>query len=102
MDNILEEASDLVQCKECPWYKTCVTPMRFNADDLKKEMQQVSPTLGINTPGDTEMRNLFGNMAAMVQSLMLEGCPIFIKRLKTNQDLAIRIKHLMQTWGQEK
>jgi len=30
MTDILNEAYGVVQCKECPWYKSCVMPMRFN------------------------------------------------------------------------
>ena len=32
MSDILEEASSLIECKECPWYKACVMPMRFSAE----------------------------------------------------------------------
>jgi hypothetical protein len=39
------------------------------------------------------------NMAAMAQNLLLEGCPIFIKRLKSSPRLAEQIKKVMQTWG---
>ena len=98
MGDVLNEAYGIVQCKECPWYKSCVTPMRFNAEDLKREMQQAAPGLGLNAGGDS---NLLGNMAAVVQNLLLEGCPIFIKRLKSNQDLSVKIKQLMQNWGQQ-
>ncbi len=28
MGDILEEASSLIECKECAWYKACVMPMR--------------------------------------------------------------------------
>ena len=31
----------------------------------------------------------------------LEGCPIFIDRLRTNPKLAQRIKEMMQNWGKE-
>jgi len=32
MTDILNEAYGLIQCKECPWYKSCVMPMRFTAE----------------------------------------------------------------------
>ena len=35
MGDILNEAYGVVQCKECPWYKSCVTPMKFTAEDLR-------------------------------------------------------------------
>ena len=36
MGDVLNEAYGIVQCKECPWYKSCVTPMRFTAEDLRR------------------------------------------------------------------
>jgi hypothetical protein len=41
------------------------------------------------------------NMAAMAQNMLLEGCPIFIKRLKSSPKLAEQLKKVMQTWGTE-
>jgi hypothetical protein len=35
MPDILDEAQSVLQCKTCPWYKTCVLPMRFTEEDLK-------------------------------------------------------------------
>ena len=46
MGDILNEAYGVVQCKECPWYKSCVTPMRFTAEDLRKQLE--SSPLGMN------------------------------------------------------
>lgn len=97
MDDILEEASSLIECKECPWYKSCVMPMRFTAEDLKREMQRAMP----GQVGEQDLRQLLTNMASAAQDLMLEGCPIFIKRLKSNPKLTERIKKMMQTWGTE-
>jgi len=37
------------------------------------------------------------NMAAMAQNMLLEGCPIFIKRLKSSPKLAEQLKKFMQT-----
>ena len=66
MGDVLNEAYGIAQCKECPWYKACVMPMRFTA-----------------------------------QNSLLEGCPIFIDRLRANPKLAQRIKEIMQNWGKE-
>jgi len=100
MGDVLNEAYGVVQCKECPWYKTCVLPMRLTAEDIRRQMESSSP---VNFPvqGDMGMQNLLSSMAAAAQNSMLEGCPIFIERLRSNPDLARRIKEIMQSWGKE-
>jgi hypothetical protein len=99
MDDILEEASALVQCQECPWYKSCVMPLRFTAEDLKREMQWAMP--GGDQAGAYGLRQLLASMASAAENLMLEGCPIFIKRLRASSKLAERLKKMMQSWGTE-
>ena len=101
MGDILEEASSVIECKECPWYKACVMPMRIGVDDLVREMRQLSPGMGSGQMGEQEFRNLLLNMVSMAQSMLLEGCPVFVKRLKSSPKLAEQLKKLMQTWGQE-
>jgi len=32
---------------------------------------------------------------------LLEGCPVFITRLRDNPKLAQRLKEIMQKWGDE-
>jgi len=41
-------------------------------------------------------------MAIAAQNSLLEGCPIFIARLRANPKLAQCIKEMMQSWGKEK
>ena len=101
MADILDEASSLIECKECPWYRACVVPMRFAADDLVREMRQSPLGASFSQTGDQDLRNMVMNMAAMAQNMLLEGCPIFIKRLKGSPRLAEQLKKLMQTWGTE-
>ena len=101
MGDILDEASSLIECKECPWYRACVVPMRFAADDLVREMRQSPLGASFSQTGDQELRNMVMNMAAMAQNMLLEGCPIFIKRLKGSPRLAEQLKRLMQSWGTE-
>ena len=36
MGDVLNEAYGIVRCKECPWYKSCVMPMRYSAEDIQK------------------------------------------------------------------
>jgi len=101
MGDVLDEAYGIVQCKECPWYKSCAMPMRFTAEDIRRQME--SSASGLNVPGqaDLGMQNLLSSMASAAQSSLLEGCPIFINRLRTSPKLAQRIKEMMQNWGKE-
>jgi len=96
LGDILDEASAVVQCKECPWYKSCVTPMRFTIDDIRRQMPGAS-----FVGDDATMSTYLSELAAATQNFMLETCPIFMQRLKANPKLAERIKKLMQTWGEE-
>lgn len=99
MGDILEEASALLRCKECPWYKSCVTPMRFTAEELKREMQGVMPEA--DQTSVYGLHQMLSSMAAAAENLLLEGCPVFIQRLKSSPRLAERIKKMMQTWATE-
>jgi len=104
MDNILEEASALVECKECPWYKACVMPMRFDAEDVKRQLMAAMPDMqwgSLPQAGDMGLSRLLAEMAAAAQSVLLEGCPIFIRRLRASPELARRLKELMQNWGKD-
>jgi hypothetical protein len=91
MSDILDEAASVVECQECPWYKSCVAPMRFTPEDLKREMQQAMPGVPVDS--------LLLNTAAIAQNTVLEGCPIFVKRLKADSKLAEQLKKTMRTWG---
>ena len=99
-DDILREASDIAQCRECQWYKSCTVPMRFTAEDIKRqiEAQQGTP---FTAPDDANMKSLIGNMAQAVQNSMVEACPVFICRLRSSPKLAERIKRIMQNWSDE-
>ncbi|UCH50411.1 MAG: hypothetical protein JSV54_05140 [Chloroflexota bacterium] len=101
MSDILDEAQSLVQCKACPWYKSCVLPMRLTEDDLRKQLE--STISGATTPGTEQqgMQQLLSGLAAAAENSLLEGCPIFINRLRSNPKLAEQIKKLMQDWTKE-
>jgi hypothetical protein len=101
MGDVLNEAYGVVQCKECPWYKSCMVPMKFTAEDLRKQMESQMPGMTPSTSTDMNMQNLLSSMASAAQNSLLEGCPIFIERLRSSQELAQRIKQLMQNWGKE-
>ena len=100
MSEILDEAEALVQCKVCQWYKACVLPMRVTEADLRKQLESTMPgAAGQGAP--QEVSQFLSGMAAAAQNSLLEGCPIFIGRLRSNPKLAERIKRLMQSWSEE-
>jgi len=75
-------------------------PMRFTAEDIRKQME--SGAGGMNPlQADLAMQNLLSGMATAAQNSLLEGCPVFIERLRSNPNLAQRIKEMMQKWSQE-
>ncbi len=101
MGDVLNEAYGIVQCKECPWYKSCVVPMKFTAEDVRRQMEQTTPGMVTPQPLDSSMQNLLSSMATAAQNSLLEACPVFIERLRTSPRLAQQLKELMQTWGSE-
>jgi len=100
MNDVLNEAYGIVQCKECPWYKACVMPMRFTAEDIRRQLES-TPGMNISQPADLGLQNLLSSMATAAQNSLLEGCPVFIERLRSNPKLAQRLKEIMQNWSQE-
>ena len=101
MGDVLDEAYGVVQCKECPWYKTCVMPMRFTAEDIRRQLESSAPGMDISQQADLGMQNLLSSMATAAQNSLLEACPIFIDRLRANPKLAQRLREIMQNWGRE-
>ncbi len=100
MDDVLNEAYGIVQCKECPWYKSCVMPMRFTAEDIRRQLES-APGMNISQAASLGMQNLLSSMATAAQNSLLEGCPVFIERLRSNPKLALHLKEIMQNWGKE-
>ena len=101
MDDVLNEAYGIVRCKECPWYKSCVVPMRFTAEDIRRQLESSAPGMDTSSQADLGMQNLLSSMATAAQNSLLEGCPIFIDRLRANPSLAQHIKEMMRNWGKE-
>ena len=100
MGDILDEVTALVRCKECFWYKNCVTPVQVSTEDIaqfKLVMQ------GTNLPEQArgEMEQILESIASTSQNMILQSCPILTQRLKDNPKLAQRIKEMMQNWGKE-
>jgi len=99
--DVLDEAYAIAQCKECPWYKSCVAPMRFTAEDIRRQLESSAPGMNVSLQADLSLRNLLSSMAIAAQNSLLEACPIFIDRLRANPELAQRLKKMMQNWGKE-
>ena len=99
-DDILREASNIAQCRECQWYKSCTIPMRFTAEDIKRQME-AQQGVTFTAQDDANMQNMIGSMAQAVQNSMVEACPVFIQRLRESPKLAERIKRIMQNWSDE-
>ena len=100
MNDILNEAYGIVACKDCPWYKSCITPMKFTAEDIRRQMES-NPMLNSNQQVDFGMQNLLSSMATAAQNSLLEGCPVLIDRLRRSPELAQRIKEIMRNWSKE-
>ena len=101
MSDVLDEAYAIAQCKDCPWYKACVTPMKFSAEDIRRQLESSASGMDVAQQADLGMQNLLSSMASAAQNTLLEGCPIFIQRLRADPNLAQRLKQLMQNWGKE-
>ena len=101
MSDIINEAYGIVQCKECPWYKSCVIPMKFTAEDIRRQLESATPGANISQQADLGMQNLLSSMATAAQNSLLEGCPVFIERLRSSPRIAQRLKEMMQGWGGE-
>jgi hypothetical protein len=76
--------------------------MRFSEEDLKKQLESTMPGSTASGSMDYGMQQLLSGMASAAQNTMLEGCPVFINRLRENPQLAERIKKMMQEWSTEK
>ncbi len=101
MGDVLDEAYAIAQCKDCPWYKSCILPMRFTAEDIRRQLESSVPGAGLSQPADLGIQNFLSSMATAAQNSLLEACPIFIERLRTNPKLAQQLKKMMQNWGKE-
>ncbi len=100
MGDILDEVTALIRCKECPWYKHCITPIQVNAEDLGQFRLMMQ---GANLPEQarSEMEQILESIASTSQNMILQSCPVFTQRLKDNPKLAQQIKETMQNWGKE-
>ncbi len=98
MDDILNEAQALVQCKSCSWYKNCVLPLHITEEDLRRQLGNAIPGASPDQIS-SGMGQFLSGMAMAAQNALLEACPVFIDRLRGNPKLAERIKKMMQEWA---
>ncbi len=98
MSDVLDEAYAIAQCKDCPWYKACVSPMKFTAEDLRRQMEQGG--IGPGVP-DPSTQNLIASMATAAQNSLLEACPVFVNRLRSSPRLSQILRKAMQEWGSQ-
>ena len=100
MSDVFDEAQALLQCKSCPWYKNCVMPMRVTEEDLRRQLETSIPSTPISGVS-YEMSQFLSTMASAAQNSLLEGCPVFISRLRNSPKFAEQIKGMMQDWSKE-
>jgi len=100
MGDILDEVTALVRCKECPWYKNCLTPVQVSVEDIAQFRIAMQ---GANLPEQAkgELDQIMESIASMSQDMILQSCPVFTQRLKQDPRLAQAIKRMMQNWGKE-
>lgn len=100
MGDILDQVTALIRCKECPWYKNCLTPVQVSIDDITRFKTAVQAT---NLPESTrsDLDQIIDGVASMSQEMVLQSCPVFTQRLKESPRLAHEIKRMMQNWGRE-
>ena len=100
MSDVFDEAQALLQCKSCPWYKNCVMPMRVTEEDMRRQMEGMAESNTI--PGlPSQASEFLSTMAAAAQNSLLEGCPVFINRLRNSPKFAEQLKRVMQEWSKE-
>lgn len=100
MADILDEAAALIRCKECPWYKNCLTPIQIGIEDVG-QFRLMMQGANLPDPARSEIENVLESMVTSSQNMILQSCPVFTKRLKDNPELARRVKEMMQHWGEE-
>jgi hypothetical protein len=100
MGDIIEEAGAVVQCRQCPWFKNCVMPMQIGSNELSQFRMMMQGSM-LGDQSNPEVEKVLESVAAMGQNMMVQSCPVFSERLKTDPRLAERIKLFMQNWGQD-
>ena len=82
------------ECKNCPWYKHCVSPA---PDPLATNISTFEKmSAGIPQGIMPEMEQVL----QILQRNIVISCPIFAKRLKENPKLIENIRKIMQEWDE--
>ena len=100
MGDILDEVTALIRCKECPWYKNCLTPVQVSTEDIAQFRTAMQGT-NIPEQARSELDQIIESIASTSQDMILQSCPVLTQRLKEDPKLAQRIKEMMQNWGKE-
>jgi hypothetical protein len=100
MGDVLDEATALIRCRECPWYRNCLTPIQIGIEDIG-QFRLMMQGANLPEPAKSEIEKVLESIACSTQDMILQSCPVFTKRLKDNPKLAQRIKEMMQHWGEE-
>ena len=100
MGDILDEATAILRCRECPWYRNCVIPLQVSPEDTAQFRLMLQES-SLPEQAKSEMEGILEGIASMSQSMILQSCPVFAQRLKENPELARRIKGMMQSWKGE-
>ncbi len=75
--------------------------MKFTSEDIRRQLEQATPGTNMPQQMDPASQNLLSSMASAAQNSLLEGCPVFIQRLRTSPGLGQRLKEIMLNWGSE-
>ena len=73
--------------------------MRLTVEDIRRQLE--SSSAGMGAPSEADLggiQSLLAGMATAAQNSIVEGCPVFIQRLRSAPELAQRIKAMMQDW----
>jgi len=100
MGDVLDEATAILKCRECPWYKNCVTPLQVSPEDIA-QFRLMLQQGNLPEQAKSEMENILEHIASMSQDMILQSCPVFAQRLKESPQLGRQIKEMMQNWGKE-
>jgi hypothetical protein len=73
--------------------------MKFSEEEIKRQIDSSIPDYMNQGTGDYAFKQLLSGMASAAQNTLLEGCPVFISRLRSNPRLAEQIKKIMQEWS---
>ena len=61
--------------------------MRFSEEDLRRQLESSMPGAAISGQAQYGMQQLLSSLAAAAENSLLEGCPVFIGRLRSNPKL---------------